>query len=70
MPLWVKAASKWGSIMVIIALVITLLKQLIAFVGFITGAVKLLIILAFVLVIVAVGFLILKSWSDNRRRKD
>lgn len=70
MPLWVKAAGKWGSIMVIIALVITLLKQLIAFVGFITGAIKLLVILVFVLVIVGVGFLMIKSWNDSRRRKD
>jgi hypothetical protein len=70
MPLWVKAAGKWGSIMVIIALVITLLKQLIAFVGFVTGAIKLLVILVFVLVIVGVGFLMIKSWNDSRRRKD
>ncbi|MBL8184957.1 MAG: hypothetical protein JNK51_08525 [Blastocatellia bacterium] len=70
MPLWVKAASKWGSILVIIALVITLLKQLIAFVGFVTGAIKILIILVFVALIVGVGFVVLKSWSDSRRSKD
>ena len=70
MPLWVKAAGKWGSIVVIITLIITLLKQLIAFVGFITGAVKLLVILAFVLVIAGVGFLMIKSWNDSRRRKE
>jgi len=70
MPLWVKAASKWGSILVIIALVITLLKQLIAFVGFVTGAIKILIILVFVALIVGVGFVVLKSWSDSRRSMD
>lgn len=70
MPLWVKAAGKWGSIMVIIAMIITLLKQLIAFVGFITVAIKILVILAFVLVIGGVGFLMIKSWNDTRRRKD
>jgi hypothetical protein len=70
MPLWVKAAGKWGSILVIITLVITLLKQLIALIGFITGAIKLLIILAFVAVIVGVGFLILKGINDGRRTKD
>ena len=70
MPLWVKAAGKWGSILVIITLVITLLKQLIALIGFITGAIKLLIILAFVAVIVGVGFLILKGISESRRTKD
>ncbi|HSI88357.1 MAG TPA: hypothetical protein VK918_04820 [Pyrinomonadaceae bacterium] len=70
MPLWVKAAGKWGSILVIITLVITLLKQLIALIGFLTGAIKLLIILAFVAVIVGVGFLILKGISESRRTKD
>ena len=70
MPLWVKAAGKWGSILVIITLIITLLKQLIAFIGFITGAIKLLVILAFVALIVGVGFLILKGISDSRRAKD
>lgn len=70
MPLWVKAAGKWGSILVIITLIITLLKQLIAFIGFITGAIKLLVILAFVALIVGVGFLILKGINDSRRAKD
>lgn len=70
MPLWVKAAGKWGSILVIITLIITLLKQLIAFIGFITGAIKLLVILVFVALIVGVGFLILKGISDSRRTKD
>ncbi len=67
MPLWVKATGKWGSILVIIALVITLLKQLIAFIGFVTGAIKLLIILVFVAVIIGVGFLALKAWNDRKR---
>jgi hypothetical protein len=54
MPLWFKAASIGGTILVILALVVTLLKGLIAFVGFLTGAVKLLIVLAFILVFGAV----------------
>ncbi|MBA2736918.1 MAG: hypothetical protein H0U50_09065 [Pyrinomonadaceae bacterium] len=69
MPIWMKAAGKWGSIMVIIALVITLLKQVIAFIGFITFAIKILIVLAFVLLIVGVGFTILRSISQNRKNK-
>lgn len=70
MSLWVKAASKWGSILVIIALVITLLKQLIAFIGFVTGAIKILIILVFVALIVGVGFIILRGWTESRRSKN
>lgn len=69
MPVWMKAAGKWGSIMVIIALVITLLKQIIAFIGFITFAIKVLIVLAFVLLILGVGFAILRSLSQNRKDK-
>ena len=63
MPVWMKAAGKWGSILVVIALLITLLKNLIAFVGFLTGAFKILIVLLFVAVIVGVGFLVLQSVS-------
>lgn len=67
MPIWMKAAGKWGSILVIIALIITLLKQLITFVGFITAAIKILIVLAFIAVIVGVGFLVFKGLKDKRR---
>ena len=67
MPVWMKAAGKWGSILVIIALVITLLKQVIAFIGFLTGAVKLLIVLAFIAVIVGVGFLSLRALATAER---
>lgn len=70
MPLWVKAASKWGSILVLIALVITLLKQIIAFIGFLTGAIKILIILVFVALIIGVGVLILRGWKNSRKGKE
>jgi hypothetical protein len=64
-----KTAGVAGTIMVILALVITLLKQIIAFIGFITGAFKILIILVFVLMIISVGFMILRSISQNRKDK-
>lgn len=70
MPIWLKATGKWGSILVIIALVITLLKQLIAFIGFLTFAFKVLIILIFAALIIGVGLLILKGFKDNRKHKD
>lgn len=53
--------------MVIIALVIALLKVLIGFVGFISMAVKLIIILAFVFVFAAVGFMIFRAYQEKRR---
>lgn len=69
MPVWLKGAGIGGSLLVLIALVITFLKQLITFIGFITGAIKLLVILVFVVLIVAVGYLVIKSWNDTRRTK-
>jgi hypothetical protein len=70
MPVWMKAAGKWGSILVIIALIITLLKNLIAFIGFLTFAFKVLIFLLFAAVIVGVGYLILRGISEKRRNRD
>ena len=63
-----KAAGIGGSILVIIALVIALLKTLIAFVGFISLAAKIIIILAFLFVFASVGFLIFRGWQNSRRR--
>ena len=70
MPVWMKAAGIGSSLLVVIALVIALLKSLITFVGFITFAFKILIVLLFVAVIVGVGFLILKGISEKRRSKN
>lgn len=63
----VKAASVLGSLLVVIALVITLLKALIGFVGFLALAIKVVIILAFVAVFAGVAFLIFRTISDRRR---
>ena len=65
-----KAAGIGGSLLVVIALVIALLKSLITFVGFLTFAFKILIVLVFIAVILGVGFLILKGISVKRRRKE
>lgn len=70
MPIWLKATGKWGSILVIIALVITLLKQLIAFIGFLTFAFKILIFLVFAALFIGVGLLVFKTFRDNRKRKE
>ena len=66
---FMKAAGKWGGIFVLIALLITLVKSLIAFLGFLTMAFKILIVMAFVAVILAVGYLILKGLSDAKRSR-
>ena len=70
MPVWLKAAGWGGSVLIIIALVITLLKQLIALIGIVTGAIKLLIIIAFVAVFLIVGVLVLKGIQENRKKRE
>ena len=59
--------DKWGSVFAILALVITLLKQIIAFIGFLTTAIKLIVILVFVALLLGVGFLALRTWKGNRK---
>ena len=67
MPVWLKAAGKWGSILAILALVITLLKQIIAFIGFLTAAIKLLVVLVFVVLIFGIGLMIFRTWNSKRK---
>jgi uncharacterized membrane protein len=64
------ATGGWGSILVLLALIIALVKQIIAFIGFLTFAIKAVIVLAFVALILAVGIMIFKTWSRNRRSKE
>lgn len=66
---FMKAAGKWGSIFVLIALLITLVKSLIAFVGFVTMAIKILIVVAFVAVLLGVGYLVIKGLSNSKRSR-
>jgi len=68
MPIWLQAAGKWGSILVLIALLIAFLKQLIAFIGFITFAIKIAIVLAFVALIIFVGLMVLKGFKEKKRK--
>jgi len=63
-------AAGWGTVFAILALVVTLLKQIIAFIGFLTFAIKILVILAFVTLIVGVGFMVIRSWNANRQPKN
>ena len=69
MLIWIKAAGKWGSIFAILALIITLLKQMIAFIGFITVAIKVIIALVFVALLVGIGIMILRTWRGNQQSK-
>lgn len=64
---WMRATGKWGSIFVILALVITLLKQIIGFIGFLTTLIKIGIVLVFVALILGIGLLVLKSWKAKSK---
>jgi len=67
MLLFMKGAGVIGSLLVIIALVITLLKALIGFVGFLAIVVKLAVVLAFVALLAGVGFMVLRSWQEHKK---
>ena len=70
-------AAGWGSIVAILALIVTFLKQIIALVsqllalvGFLMFAFKILVVLVFVALIVGVGFMVFRSWNANRQPKN
>ena len=70
MSAYMKAAGKWGSIFVVLALVITLLKQIIGFIGFLTTIIKVGIILLFVAILIGVALLFLKSMKNHKPKED
>jgi multisubunit Na+/H+ antiporter MnhG subunit len=67
MPLWIRAAGIGSSIIVLIALAIAFFKQLIAFIGFLTFAIKILIVLVFIALIAGVGMMVLRAWKKKTR---
>lgn len=70
MPMWMKATGGLGSILVLIALLITFLKQLIALIGFVAVAFKIVIILVFVVLILGIGFMVLRALKEGRRKHE
>lgn len=71
MPMFLlKATGVIGTIMVILALIITLLKQIIAFIGIISFVIKALVVLAFVTVFLLVGLMVLRTWRDKRKSQE
>ena len=63
-------ADKWGSVFAIVALIITLLKQIIAFIGFLTAAIKLFVVLIFVALLLGVGVMVLRGLKDKRSKTE
>lgn len=64
---FIKGAGIVSSILVIIALVITLLKALVSFVGFLALAIKILIVIVFIGVFASIAFMIYRAWRDSQR---
>jgi fatty acid desaturase len=65
-----KTAGKWGSILVLIALLIALVKQIISFIGFLMTVIKILLVLAFVALIFFIGYLVFRSLQEQRKNKE
>ena len=59
--------GRWGGILTLIALLIVLVKQLIAFVGFLMIALKIVIVIAFVGVFLLIALAMLRARGQRRR---
>lgn len=67
MSAFLKTAGRWGGILTIILLVITLLRQLISLVSFLFVAIKIIIVLAFVGLMLVIVLAMLRGRSRRRR---
>ena len=67
---YLKAGGVIGSILALIALLMIFIKQLIAFIGFLTFAIKAVIVLAFIGLFLGVGVLVIRSWKSRRRQSE
>ncbi len=64
-------ADSWlGTILAILALVITLLKQIIGFIGFLTFIIKVGVVLFFVALFLGIGIMILRTWKSSQASKE
>ena len=71
MPIVLKAAAGIiGSILAVIALAIAVLKGILALIAFITTAIKIIVILAFVAVFLGIGLLAFRTWQSSRKTKE
>jgi uncharacterized membrane protein len=70
MSAFLKTAGRWGGVLTIIVLVITLLRQLISLVGFLLVAFKAIIIMGFVGLILLMIILVMRGRSRSRREAE
>jgi len=62
--------GRWGGIVTVIVLVIALLRQLIAFVGFLMLAIKLIIVLSFIGVFLLIILAMLRGRAQRRHESE
>ncbi len=67
---FLKATGIVGSILALIAAIILFIKSLVAFLAFLTTALKVGIIVVFLVLIISVGFLVFRGLANSRRSKD
>ena len=65
-----KAAGAVGSLLALIALIMVFLKTIIGFIAFLTGAIKIFIIVLFIALIVGIGLMVLKGFKETRRNRE
>jgi predicted membrane protein len=70
MASFLATSGRWGGIVTVIILLIALLKQLIAFVGFLMFAIKVAILLAFIGLFLLIVIAILRGRSQRRRESE
>ena len=70
MSAFITTAGRWGGIMAIILLVITLLKQLIALVSFLMVAIKIMIVAVFIALMLMIVMLMMRGRRQRRREAE
>jgi uncharacterized membrane protein len=70
MSVLMRAAGIGGSIAVILALIIVFLKQIITFIGFLTFAIKVIVVIVFIALLIGVGLLVLRTLKEKRKAKE
>ncbi len=65
-----KSAGKWGGILTIIALIITLLRQVFDLIGFFIMAIKLVLVFGFIALLIFIGLLVYRTFRDRQRERN
>jgi len=70
MSAFLKTAGRWGGVLTVIVLLITLLRQLISLVSFLFIAIKAMIVIAFIGLVLVMIFLVMRGRQERRREAE